>query len=134
MNLRNLFRVTAVLGLITGLLWLLAPKATPDSLGVESTPYALHLVQILGTYNISLAVLAFLVSGMAHSPARQALVTFFILQELLAGIMNIVGVIGGIVPGAAGLPGIVLNFLVVLAFAYFRFFRTEAGVAAGLQS
>jgi len=134
MNLRNLFRVSAVLLLITGLFWLLAPKATPDALGIESNPYALHLVQILGTYNISLAVLAFLVSGMAHSPARQAIVTFFILQELLVGIMNIVGVIGGVVPRAGGLPGIVLNFLFVLAFAYFRFIRPEESVTPGLQS
>jgi len=134
MNLRNLFRVTAVLGLITGLLWLLAPQATPDSLGIESTPYALTLLQIIGTYNIALAVLAFLVSGMAPSPARQAIVTFFILQQLLVGILNIVTVIDGVVPGASVLPGIVLNFLLVLAFAYFRFIRPEPGVAAGLQS
>ena len=134
MNLRNLFRVTAILLLIIGLFWLLAPKATPESLGIESNPYALYLVQVIGTYNISLAVLAFLVSGMAHSPARQAVVTFFILQQLLSGIMNIVAVIGGVVPGAGGLPGIVLNFLFALAFAYFRFIRPEAGVTPGLQS
>ena len=134
MNLRNLFRVSAVILLITGLLFLLAPQASPDSLGIESTPYALLLVQILGTYNISLAVLAFLVSGMAHSPARQAVVTFFILQPLLAGIMNIVGVIGGVVPGASLLPGIVLNFLFALAFAYFRFIRPEATETPELQT
>lgn len=134
MNLRNLFRVGAVLLLITGLLWLLAPKATQDSLGIESTPYALLLVQILGTYNISLAVLAFLVSGMAPSPARQAVVTFFILWPLLSGIMNIVAVIGGVVPGASVLPGTGLNFLFALAFAYFRFIRPEEAMTPGLQS
>jgi hypothetical protein len=134
MNLRNLFRVSAVLLLITGLFWILAPKATPDSLGIESTPYALLLVQVLGTYNLSLAVLAFLVSGMAHSPARQAIVTSFILQELLVGIVHIVAVIGGVVSGAGLLPGIVLNFLFALAFAYFGFIRPEPDVTPGLQS
>ncbi|MFZ0546542.1 MAG: hypothetical protein WAM60_13940 [Candidatus Promineifilaceae bacterium] len=134
MNLRNLFRVTAVFLLIIGLFWLLAPKATPDSLGIESNPYALYLVRVLGTYNISLAVLAFFVSGMAHSPTRQAVVTVFILQQLLSRIMNIIAVIGGGVPGASVLPGAGLNFLFALAFAYFHFVRPEATVTPGLQS
>jgi len=134
MNLRNLFRVSAVLTLITGLQTLLAPQATPDALGLETTPYALFVVQLLGTYNISLAVLAFLVSGMAHSPARQAIVTAFILQQLLAGIINVVAVIGGVVPGTGGLPVAGLNFLFALAFAYFRFIRPEKAMTPGLQS
>jgi hypothetical protein len=134
MNLRNLFRVTAVVLLITGLQTLLAPNATPDFLGIESTPYALFVLQILGTFNISLAVLAFLVSGMAHSPARQAVMTIFILQQLLVGIINVVGVIGGVVPGASVLPLAGLNFLFALAFAYFRFIRPEVTVTPRLQS
>ena len=134
MNLRNLFRVSAVILLISGLQTLLAPQATPDALGIESTPYTLFVVQILGTYNLSLAVLAFLVSGMAHSPARQAVMTSFILQQLLAGIINVVGVIGGVVPGAGGLPLAGLNFLFALAFAYFRFIRPEPDMTPGLQS
>ncbi len=134
MNLRNLFRVSAVVMLISGLQTLLAPNATPDALGIESNPYALFVVQILGTYNISLAVLAFLVSGMAHSPARQAVMTSFILQQLLAGIINVVAVIGGVVPGASVLPLAGLNFLFALAFAYFRFIRPEPDVTPGLQS
>jgi hypothetical protein len=134
MNLRNLFRVFAVLYFLTGLYWLLAPKGMATSFGLEVTPYAEILVQSLGAVNISFAVLAFLVSGMAHSPARQAVVTTFILYSLLSGIVLLLAVFRGAMPGSAGWLGIIPNLLFIVAFGYFRFIRPEENVTPGLES
>ena len=134
MNLRNLFRVTAVLVAITGLTWVLAPKAMSASSGIDLDPYAAYYVQQLGTINIALAVLFFLVSGMAHSPARQAVVSFFFVQQVLSGIVSLLAVLGGVLPGSVGWTAVAFNLVFALAFGYFRFIRPEASLTPGLQS
>jgi hypothetical protein len=123
MNLRNLFRVIAVLLMLGGLAWLVAPQAG-TTVG-DLDPYGLYIVQQLGASTIALAVLFFLVSGMAPSPARQAAVTAVIVQQLLSGIVNLLAVLGGIIPSGAGWLGAVLNIVFALAFGYFRFVRPE---------
>ncbi|MDX1416395.1 MAG: hypothetical protein R3293_19505 [Candidatus Promineifilaceae bacterium] len=134
MNLRNLFRVSGVLFLIFGVSWLVAPKAMPAAFGVDIDSYTAYLLQQLGAINVASAVLCFLVSGMAHSPARQAVVTFFLVEQVLAGIVSLLGVLGGAVPSPGGWISVVFNLILALAFGYCRFVRTEAGVATELQT
>jgi len=123
MNLRNLFRVSAVIVILTGLGFLFAPQAASV---VDLDPYGLYFVQLIGAGNIAIAVLLFLVSGMESSPARQAVVTAVILQGLLNAIVNLLAVLGGSIPSGAGWFGVVFNFMFALAFGYFRFIRPEA--------
>lgn len=134
MNLRNLFRVSAVLFGIFGLVWLVAPRAMPASYGLDIDSYAAYLFQQLGAINVATAVLCFLVSGMVHSPARQAVVTFFVVEQLLSGILALLAVLGGTLPAATGWFGVALNLALALAFGYFRFIRTEAYAPPELQS
>jgi hypothetical protein len=54
--------------------------------------------------------------------------------QLASLIVNLLAVLGGVVPGGAGWIGVALNLVIALAFAYFRFIRTEATVTPGLQS
>lgn len=133
MNLRNLFRVCAVLFAIFGLVWLVAPKAMPASYGLDIDSYAAYLFQILGAINVATAVLCFLVSGMAHSPARQAVVTFFVVEQALSGIVSLIAVLGGVLD-VAGWFSVALNLALALAFGYFRFVRQEAYVTPELES
>lgn len=134
MNLRNLFRVSAVFLMIGGLVWLLAPQANAASLGYELDSYGAYILQQLGASTIAIAALLFLVSGMANSPARQAVVTVMIVQQALSGIVSLLAVLGGAVPAGAGWFGVVFNFGFALAFAYFRFIRQEASMTSELQS
>ena len=134
MNLRNLFRVVGVLFLLFGVSWLLAPKAMPAAYGVEIDAYTAFFLQQLGAINVASAVLCFLVSGMAHSPARQAVVTFFFVEQVLAGIVSLYGVISGAVPSPAGWISVIFNLIFALAFGYFRFIRPEANVTPELQT
>jgi hypothetical protein len=122
MNLRNLFRVIAVVLILGSLAWLFAPQAASAG---DLDSYGLYVIQQLGVSNLALGVLFFLVSGMAHSPARQAVVTTVILHQLVSGIVNLLAVIGSVVPAGTGWFGVALNFLFVLAFGYLRFVRPE---------
>ena len=123
MNLRNLFRVVAVIGILSGLGYIFAPQATSV---VDLDPYGLYFFQQIGASNIAIAVLLFLVSGMESSPARQAVVTAMIVHQSVSGIVNLISVLGGIIPSGAGWISAVLSFMFALAFGYFRFIRPEA--------
>ncbi len=125
MNLRNLFRVMSVLHLMTGLTYLLAPRALPDSSGIDIEAHAVFLYQQIGAINIAFAVLFFQVSGMTHSPARQAVVTFAVVLQSLSAIAYIPSLLNGTLPGT-GWFGFALSLVMALAFGYFRFIRTEA--------
>jgi hypothetical protein len=130
MNLRNLFRVVAVIAILSGLGFLFAPQAASV---VDLDPYGLYFVQQIGASNIAIAVLLFLVSGMESSPARRAVVTTIMLQQLLSGIVNLLAVLGSVIPGASGWFTAALNLVFVLAFGYFRFLRPEPSLTQGLQ-
>ena len=132
MNPRNLFRVAGLFLLLSGLAWLVAPQAGTTAGDLD--PYGLYIVQQLGATTVAIAVIFFLVSGMAHSPARQAVMTGAIVQQLLSAIVNLVAVLGGAIPGGLGWFGVIFSLLVALAFAYFRFVRPEADVTPELQS
>lgn len=132
MNLRNLFRVSGVLFLVFGLVWLLAPKAMPASYGLEIDSYSAYLFQQLGAINVATAFLCFLVSGMAQSPARRAVVTFFLVEQVLSGIVSLIAVLSGVL-AAAGWFSVALNLALALAFGYFRFIRPETELTAEVQ-
>lgn len=133
MNLRNLFRVLSVLHMIVGLTWLLAPNAMPAYYGLDIDAYTAFLYQQLGAFNIAMAVLFILVSGLAPSPARQAVVTFAVVLQTLSAIAYIPAVLNGALPGT-GWFGFALSLVMALAFGYFRFIRPEARVTPGMQS
>ena len=134
MNLRNLFRISSVLFLLVGLVWLVAPKAMPASYGLDIDSYTAYFLQQLGAINVATAVLCFLVSGMAHSPARQAVVTFFVVEQVLSGIVSLLAVLGGARSSPAGWISVAFNLVFALAFGYFRFVRPEPYAAPELQS
>jgi hypothetical protein len=62
-------------------------------------------------------------------------VTFFFVEQVLAGIVSLLGALNGAVPSPAGWVSVAFNLIFVLAFGYFRFIRTEEpAVMPGLQS
>ena len=134
MNLRNLFRVAGVIFTLSGLAWLLAPQSMAGPAGITLDAYNVYYVRIIGTYAIASAVMAFLVSGMAPSAARQAVVTYFLVLQVLSLVVNTLAVLGGVVPGGVGWFGVALNLLFVLAFGYFGFIRPEENPTPELQS
>jgi len=123
MNLRNLFRVSAVLLLLSGLSFLFAPQAASIMGDLDS--YGLYVHQQLGATTVALGALLFLVSGMESSPARQAVATAVIVMQLASGIVNLLAVLGGGIPSGTGWFGVGFNLVFALAFGYFRFVRPE---------
>lgn len=131
MNLRNLFRVYAAIVILSGLGFLFAPQAATAA---DLSSFGLYTAQQLGAINLAFGIVLFLVSGMAPSPARQAAVTAAIVHQLVTGIVHLVALLGGVIPGGAGWFGVGFSLVFVLAFGYFGFVRREASMAPGMQS
>lgn len=134
MNLRNLFRISGALQLLIGLTWLVAPKVMPGAYGFDIDSYTAFFLQQLGAMNVATAILFFLVSGMAHSPARQAIVTFFLVEQLLSMVVTLLGMLNGALPATGGWISLLSSLVLALAFGYFRFVRPEAVLTPELQS
>jgi hypothetical protein len=131
MNLRNLFRAYAVILILSSLGFLFAPQAVTAA---DLSSFGLYAAQQLGAANLAFGILFFLVSGMATSAARQAVVTAVIVLQLVTGIVHLVAVLGGVVPDGLGWFGVGFSLVFALAFGYFGFLRPEAGVTPELQS
>jgi hypothetical protein len=71
---------------------------------------------------------------LAQWPARQAVVTFFVVEQVLSGIVSLLAVLGGVLPSPAGWMSVAFNLVFALAFGYFRFVRPEGYAAPELQS
>jgi hypothetical protein len=131
MNLRNLFRAYAVILILSSLGFLFAPQAITAG---DLSPFGLYAAQQLGAANLAFGILSFLVSGMATSPARQAVVTAMIVHQLVTGIVHLVAVFGGVIPDGLGWFGVGFSLVFVLAFGYFGFIRPQASVTPEMQS
>ena len=125
MNLKNLFRVSGALLLLSAILWMLSPASAPASLGMEVDATGTYYIQQLGATTFGFAFLMLLVSGMAPSPARQAVATAVVVFQAASAILNLLAVLGEIIPAGSGWFGVVLNLVFALVFAYFRFIRPE---------
>ena len=133
MNLHNLFRFSGVILGLGGLVWLLAPQSMAGAVGYAIDSYDAYLIRALGANNIAWAVLAFLVSGLAHSPARQAVATSFFVLMVVSLFVNLLSALISIVnPGVAWF-GVATNVVFALAFGYFSFIRQEESPAPELQ-
>lgn len=122
MNLRNLFRVSAVIVMLSSFAFLFVPQAATLA---DLDPFGLYVAQQLGASNFAIAVLLFLVSGMENSPARWAVATTVIVMQLVSGIVHLLAVLGGSIPSGAGWFGVLFSLVFVLAFGYFRFVQPE---------
>lgn len=130
MNLRNLFLVSALVLVIGGAGYLLVPETITASGGADLTPYGVYLTRLFGAANLAFGLLSFLVSGLAHSPARQAVVTTFFILHLLNLVLNVAAQLGG-VANSMGWVDVAVSLLFALAFGYFRFIRPEESAPPG---
>lgn len=132
MNLRNLLHVHGVMLVVIGVAVLMMPETRTAAAGADVTPYVTYNTRLSGSGAIAFGVLSYLVSGMAHSPTRQAVVTAFFILHSLSLTVNVVAQRSGVV-NATGWLNIGLGLLFTLAFGYFRFIRPEVSMTPGLR-
>jgi hypothetical protein len=122
MNLRNVFIVNAVLGIIFGLAFLLMPAQTTALYGVDLTEGGLFVTRLLAAEFITLGILAWLVREMEASATRQTIVMAYFISNTLGFLVSLYAQLTGVVNGL-GWTTVIIYLLLALAFGYFQFMR-----------
>ena len=125
MKVKTLFIITAFLGLITGIGFLFLSGFLLRTYGITSNPGAILLCRFFGGAILGQAIIAWAASHAPDSPLKQACLMCFLVNFSIGTVITLVGLLSGILSSIAW-SGVVIFLLLTLAFAYFRFAKTNA--------
>jgi hypothetical protein len=125
MNVRNLFMVNAVVALVFGLAFVLAPAATMDLYGVQLTDAGMMIGQLFGAALLSFAVLTWSAKDIASSEARMIILLALFVGDVVGFVASLLGQLDGLA-NALGWSTVAIYLILALAFGYYRFIASEA--------
>lgn len=131
MRLSTLFIINAVLAILFGLAFLLAPSAMADVYGLEAdagSDYvqgAEYIGRFLGVAFIGFGILTWQARYSADSTARRAVVLAFFVSSALGFVVAIIAQFQEVY-NALGWSTAALYLLLALGYGYFQFVAKEA--------
>jgi len=124
--LRWLFYFSAVVGLIFGLGFLLAPDLVATSYGGKLDPTATTLAQFWGATLLPLAWVSWIAARTVGSALKLALVRAIALTELIRFVLTYVAASAGVISTTGAIPNYVLSAIFTIAFGYYGWVKTAA--------
>jgi hypothetical protein len=118
MSLSLLFMANAVVAILFGIGFLIAPASVLNIYGVDSSPALESLGQYYGAALIAWGVVAWLARRLSVENARATVVPGFAIGDVLALIAAVLGVING-VTGSLGWLNVVLFAAFAAGYGYF---------------
>lgn len=113
------FLITAIIGLLFGLLMMVAPHIQATNVGFEPSAQLSVFVRAYGAAILAAAVLNYLVRNEPDSVALKAALWSNVTLHLLITAMHVHVVATGVVALGAVIPGQVANFFVLFGSLYF---------------
>ena len=117
MKLKFLFLISAILGIVLGLSFYLAPEIVMSTFGVEASEVHQHTARNFGSAIIGLAVISWAARNSKDSIARRAIV----LGLFIYFIFGTISTISFQLQGSVNINGwfiVVLHVLLVVGFGY----------------
>jgi len=126
MKLSTLLVINAILAVVFGLAFVLAPDATGTLYGVTGDdPVSTYLAQLLGAAFIGVGVVTWMARKAAASDALQAVVLAYFISNSIAFVVALINQLAGVV-NALGWLSVALYLLLALGYAYFQFVKPSA--------
>jgi len=128
MKLNTLLVINAILAVVFGLAFVLAPTATGTLYGVGVTPQdpvSKYLAQLLGAAFIGVVVVTWMARKAAASDALRAIVLAYFISNSIAFIVALIAQLAGVV-NALGWFSVAIYLLLALGYAYFHFVKPSA--------
>ena len=122
MNLRNLLVVSAVIGAVFGLAFLVASGPFAEIYGIKLDKAGMLLAQLFGAALIAFAVLNWFARNVTDPEARQAVVLANLTGDVIGFVVILIGQLAGIA-NALGWSSVGIYLLLVLGFAYIQFMQ-----------
>jgi len=126
MNLKNLFILNAIVAIIFGIAFVLAPAWTASLYGVDVVSDALkYMAQLFGGCLVMIAVLTWMAKDADASDARGAIVLALIVGNTIGLIVALINQLANVVGGLGWLT-VVVYLVLALGYAYFQFLKKPA--------
>ncbi len=125
MNLKTLMLITAVVGIVYGLGFLVAPVMTLSFYGVSTDAAGAYLARFFGATLVSFALVIWSLRSVSEPDAVRLIVWALFVSFALGSVLALWGQLTGLM-NAFGWIGVVLFPLIMLGYAYFLFARRGA--------
>lgn len=122
MKLSTWMIITAILGLVFGLGYLLMPSTLLDIYGIDSNPSTLLAARFFGGSVVGWGVLAWFARGTAESAARSAITLSLFVTFFIGLVLTLMGVVSGVF-NVYGWLTAALFLIFALAHGYYRFIK-----------
>lgn len=118
MSLKNLFTINSVVLFLFGLGFLFAVQPMITLLGATMGPTGVVFARLLGSVQIAISILSWLVRNAPKTDERRAIVIFLCVDYSIATIITLIAQLSGIF-NFMGWGTVVLMLLFALGFGYF---------------
>lgn len=125
MTLRNLFIVNAVLALVFGLSFVLAPALTLSLYGVTVSAAGIILARLMGAMLLGYAVVTWSAKDPEDSKAQRGIVLGQLVHTAIAFIVLLLAQLAGVM-NPFGWSNVVIYLLLALGYGYFQFVKPSA--------
>lgn len=122
MKLNNLLVVSAVIGAVFGVAFLVASGPFAAIYGITLDRAGMLLAQLFGAALVGFAVLDWFARNVTDPEARRAVVLANLTGDAIGFVVILIGQLGGIA-NALGWSSVVIYLLLALAFAYVQFMQ-----------
>ncbi len=122
MKLSTLFTINAIVSVLFGISFVLAPEFALSFFGVSLSPAGILIARLFGTALLGFAVLTWFARNAGDSEARQAIVMGIFVSEAAAFIVALLGQLGGVL-NALGWSAVAIHLLLALGYGYFQFLK-----------
>ena len=125
MKVSTLFTINAIVAVVFGLLFVLAPALTLSLYGITSNEPLSYVGQLFGASLLSFAVITWLARNTAASPARNAIVLALFIGDAIGFVVSLIAQMKGFA-NALGWSTVAIYLLLALGFGYLQFMSKES--------
>ena len=125
MNLKTLMTINAIVALVFGAAFVIAPAQTYSLYDITASEQLLLMGRLFGGSLIGFAVLTWMARNATDSDARKAIVLALFISEGIGFVGALIGQLNNVV-NVFGWSTVAIYLLLALGFGYFQFFKTAS--------
>lgn len=125
MKLSNLLVINAIVALVYGISFVLAPATVLSLYGVTQGPGEKLAGQFFGVALIGIGLLTWFARNIADPDTQRAISLALLVSDIIGVIVAVLGTVSGVM-SAVGWSAVIIYLLLALGFAYFQFVKPSA--------
>ncbi len=125
MKLSNLLVINAIVALVYGISFVLAPTKVLSLYGMTQGTSEALAGQYFGVALIAIGLLTWLARSVTDSDAQRAIILALLISDVIGVIVSVLGTVSGVM-NAVGWSAVGIYLLLGLGYAYFQFMKPSA--------